>query len=370
MDGLSRLTAAACTFRAGGRTYRLAPLTLADYGEIENRIVASRPDPLRGVRARLAGRPADERREELGRALDQLCAMRRVTLGDLDRWWQTPDGLCYRFWLMLRKEQPGMTLEAAAAVLRRTDVAGRAEIMRRMVDCHGWPDPWPAAPATAGNEEDEAAVPWVRWAVALGRAYGWSPAEIGRLTVAQVCIYLGRRRESVSPERMSLSEGEALCRRRLDERRRWIEQMMEELAEHPDRRAPAPTRLAVEELADSADARATAPIPLAGAAPVPEKGPFPREVPASDGAARPPAHGHDWQPPQPHPAAADAGDSSRGPSALPSAGLGPLRDFVKDAATQSNQVEQIRIARDQLAEQRKTNQHLLRQRGAAAVFEP
>jgi hypothetical protein len=351
MDGLGRLTAAACTFRAGGRTYRLAPLTLADYGEIEKRIVASRPDPLEAVRARLAGRPEDERREELGRALDQLCSMRRVTLGDLDRWWQTSDGLCYRLWLMLRKEQPAMTLEAAAGVLRRTDAAGRAEIARRMADCQGWPDPWPPVPAARASEADETAIPWVRWAMALSRAYGWSPAEIGRLTVAQVCIYLGRQTESASPQRMPLGEGVALCRRRREERRRWIDRMMEELG-------------------DSPDSRATAPALLAGLLVVPETGLSPVEVPSPNGAECRSAGPRGWQPPRPHPAAAGGEGSSLGPTSLPSSGLAALRDFAKDAATQSNQVEQIRIARDQLAEQRKTNQHLQRQRSEAAVFEP
>jgi hypothetical protein len=45
--------------------------------------------------------------------------------------------------------------------------------------------------------------------------------------------------------------------------------------------------------------------------------------------------------------------------------------MAKDAATEGHQVEQIRIARDQLAEQKKMNQHLERRRSdAAAVFEP
>jgi len=59
------------------------------------------------------------------------------------------------------------------------------------------------------------------------------------------------------------------------------------------------------------------------------------------------------------------------PGWLPSAGLAPLRSFAQTTASESLQVEQIRVARDQLAEQRKTNQHLQAQpRRAAAVFEP
>ena len=37
MDGLNQLTAAGQVVNIGGRDYRLGPLTLDDYGEIENR---------------------------------------------------------------------------------------------------------------------------------------------------------------------------------------------------------------------------------------------------------------------------------------------------------------------------------------------
>jgi hypothetical protein len=45
-------------------------------------------------------------------------------------------------------------------------------------------------------------------------------------------------------------------------------------------------------------------------------------------------------------------------SALPSAGLGQLQGLSGESATSSNQVEQLKVARDQLAEHKKTNQFL------------
>lgn len=332
MDGLRRITAATHTVRVGPRGWRLAPLTLADYGEIENRILAGRPDPLAAARGRLAGRPEEERRKGLDQIFSQLRSMRRVTLGDLDRWWQTPDGLSYRLWLMLRKAQPGVTLDAASELLRQANAAERAELLRRMADCHGWPDPWPSAPAAA--DKDEAVVPWRRWAVELSRAYGWTPAEIARLTVAQVCIYLGWEGSSASRQRMSVGQARDLCRRLLAERDAWIARMLEETKE------------------------AT-------------------EVPGGDvpgnvlGADRLLTARRCRRPRRPHWAPPDADSPQAAMPSLPSAGLGRLRDLARDAATESHQVEQIRIARDQLAEQRKTNQHLERRRGStAAVFEP
>ena len=57
---------------------------------------------------------------------------------------------------------------------------------------------------------------------------------------------------------------------------------------------------------------------------------------------------------------------------LPSAGLSPLQDYSRDSASQSHQLEQIQIAREQLSEQKKTNQYLEKQQGnpSAAVFGP
>lgn len=57
--------------------------------------------------------------------------------------------------------------------------------------------------------------------------------------------------------------------------------------------------------------------------------------------------------------------------ASPSEGLAPLQGLARDTATGSRQLEQIRIAREQLAEQKKTNQHLERQQSSSpAVFGP
>jgi hypothetical protein len=229
MDGLSQLTAAGHTVTCGGRTYHLSPLTLADYGEIENQIVAARADPRGGLRQRLAGMSAEEQEQELERVFDQAVAARRVTLGDLDQWWQTWAGLCYRFWLMIRKRQPSVELEEAAAILARLSLERRAELVRRMEACYGLPVDQPmGGPA---EERDaawrDAAPPWGQWACRLSRLYGWSPAELAALTIAQMWTYLT---ESCGPgacKRMAVADGLAYCARRRRQREQWIRQMME-----------------------------------------------------------------------------------------------------------------------------------------------
>jgi hypothetical protein len=381
---LNRLTAAAQTFSVGAGTYRLTPLVLADYGEIENRILAERPDPLAGIHTRLAGLPEAQRRAELGRALDQLSAMRRVTLGELDRWWQTPDGLGYRLWLMLRREQPGISLQAAEDLLREADAARRAQIVRRMADSHGWPDPWPPPAPGCQDEAEESPLPWYRWAVELSRTYAWSPTEISRLTLAQMCIYLGWEGQSAGRRRLPLGQGAALCGRKRDQRRQWIEQMLQEIeapGHHLDDRATqhGPGSCALPESRETRD-MGRSPVDVAGHGPpsaaagcvVKPASTTPRDFKASI-----PQHaGVASGTMQPAPSAA-AGLRAAGPEglasrgSLPSAGLAPLRGLAQGAATESQQLEQIRIARDQLAEQRKTNQHLQRQPAlAGTVFEP
>ena len=139
MHGLSQLTAAEHSVTVAGRTYRLAPLTLADYGEIENRLLARRPDPLAVAVEKLDG--LDEKQQEflLGRAYDRAVSTRLMTAGELEQWRKTPEGLCYRFWLMARKAQPQLTLEEAAEVVGQLLDEDEATFRRRMDDCGAAP---------------------------------------------------------------------------------------------------------------------------------------------------------------------------------------------------------------------------------------
>ncbi len=193
MDDLSQLTAAPCTAIVDGRVFRLRPLTLEDYGEIVNCIRGGRPDPSAELPPRLAELSREEQAAAWGRVFDRLAAQRRVTLDELDRWWQSPEGFCGRFWLMIRKDRPEAELNEAAALFRRMSAEGRGALIRRMEDCDGLPvfDPTAQTYAPAeGGVEAAAAPPWWEWARRLSRLYGWTPAEIARMTVAQIWIYL------------------------------------------------------------------------------------------------------------------------------------------------------------------------------------
>jgi hypothetical protein len=225
MGGLAELTAAAHAVAIRGRTYRLSPLTLADYGEIENQIRAARPDPLAAIAEKLAGIDQRRQQEVLGQAFDQAAAS-AVTLADLDRWWQTPRAYGYRFWLMLRRDQPEMVLSDATELLRRSSAAERNVLGRRMEDCHALPKrDADAGEAFAGNRE--VVLPWHAWALQLSRAYGWTPNDIARLTIAQMWIYLSGAAAAGGKRRMSPADARVFCQQRRCQRQRWIERMIE-----------------------------------------------------------------------------------------------------------------------------------------------
>ena len=89
-------------------------------------------------------------------------------------------------------------------------------------------------PGSADEGSDrEAPLPWCDWAARLSLAYGWTPRELGRMTIAQLSIWLnglrGDGRSAGSPARMSPAEGRLFCQRRNREKQTWIQRTMKEI---------------------------------------------------------------------------------------------------------------------------------------------
>jgi hypothetical protein len=138
MDGLHEMTAAESVWNIGGKEYRLAPLRLRDYGEMEQRILAGRPDPLAVVRPRLEGLPEPLQRHLLSAAYDDARRGGRVTVGELDEWMDTVEGRVYQFWLAIRRNHPEVTLEEADALLCQAG-AEHEGIQRQLQESRGLP---------------------------------------------------------------------------------------------------------------------------------------------------------------------------------------------------------------------------------------
>lgn len=126
MDGLHELTAAGVTVSIGGREYRFAPLRLRDWGEIERRILATRPDPLDLVLPKLVDLPEHAQRQLLAVAYDDARRGRRVTAAEMNEWLTTPEGRVVQFWLSIRQHHPDVTLEQAEELIYLAGKQGAA----------------------------------------------------------------------------------------------------------------------------------------------------------------------------------------------------------------------------------------------------
>jgi hypothetical protein len=101
----------------------------------------------------------------------------------------------------------------------------------------------------------------------------------------------------------------------------------------------------------------------------PDRTPLANLVPSEGSSPQP--SGADAETGLPTQAWADMDVPSMAMSSMPSAGLSQLQDISQDQASHDNQMQQIKIAQDQLTEQKKTNEHLEKQRGGqATVFGP
>jgi hypothetical protein len=90
-------------------------------------------------------------------------------------------------------------------------------------------------PASEDGEPDrDAPLPWHDWAGRLSLAYGWTPQQLGQMTVAQLWIYLnnirGDTHGSGGRKRMSPGEARDFCQRRQTQKQQWIDKTMKEIA--------------------------------------------------------------------------------------------------------------------------------------------
>ena len=96
MESLASMTAAPVILALGGRSYRMSPLTLRDYAEIEQLL-----------------------REERDGACDAITAL------DMAQWMSGVEGTAYLLWFVLRKRQPQLTVDDC-----RSLVAAEPDLIR------------------------------------------------------------------------------------------------------------------------------------------------------------------------------------------------------------------------------------------------
>ena len=122
MTRIGELTAGEWCETIDGREWRFAPLSLADWAELEARLVASRPDPLAVARDASESLPAAAHRGVLEAAFAEACRATRVTIDELVEFAASGAGTVLLCWLALRRHHPELSeADVAALISRWTD---------------------------------------------------------------------------------------------------------------------------------------------------------------------------------------------------------------------------------------------------------
>ena len=137
MDGLNVLTAAPWRQTIDGVDYWMEPLTLGDWGIIEQRLLKGRRNPLEVAKENLAGLKPDEKRALLESALKQASSAQKATADELMDYTATPPGMGLKFWLSIRKQNPQITEARAAELLNILDEESFAKLRAEIEGASG-----------------------------------------------------------------------------------------------------------------------------------------------------------------------------------------------------------------------------------------
>jgi hypothetical protein len=203
MDGLCRALGCPVPFTAAGRTTLLRPLTLGDWGTLENLLLSRRGSPTDVLEAVLD--LGDDLAPETLARLEELYAeardlirrdrgLRCVRQADLMAWLGTPDGEDHSAWLCLRRGRRDCRSPLAAG--RMLDRAGADARLRfrRLRDLASGTDLFSALDWPPGGDGDaDEHFPWKQILRVLAEGYGFDPARIAGMTLYNLPVYLVQR---------------------------------------------------------------------------------------------------------------------------------------------------------------------------------
>jgi hypothetical protein len=130
MDGLHELTAPTIPTTIGGRTYYLQPLRARDWAEAAQYLNARRKSPLEVIREKIKGFDDEAQRRLLELAYRDERDGALLDMQTVEWWFRTAEGGVYRFWLLVRRSHPEITLELAEQILLERD-SQEADAMER-----------------------------------------------------------------------------------------------------------------------------------------------------------------------------------------------------------------------------------------------
>jgi hypothetical protein len=109
MDGLGRTSGAGKTITIGGKDFFLEPLTLRDFGVVEQHLLSKRPNPLKIVGEAAKDMPPEIAEQMFKAAYEDAKKGANVTTAEVTHFLDSFDGMSYTMYLMLRKKQPDLT---------------------------------------------------------------------------------------------------------------------------------------------------------------------------------------------------------------------------------------------------------------------
>jgi hypothetical protein len=136
-SSLAIMTAASVEIVIGRERLLATPLTLADYGEIDQAVLAGRPDPMQRALALCAGLSESLQRALLATAFDELIHGWPVTAHEVALWMSSREGIAHTLWLAIRSHQPQLTLADCRELL--LGEAQWRQAIRALDKIHGLP---------------------------------------------------------------------------------------------------------------------------------------------------------------------------------------------------------------------------------------
>lgn len=125
MHGVARVAASSIEVEFDGQTLLIDPLTVADIGTIQEKIVrerrANKLATVADVYSQLPREAADAMLREARMEAEKL-RIDSIEFGDVLAWMRTIGGMIYTFWLLLEKRYPGrFPHDRVAEVIRAAD---------------------------------------------------------------------------------------------------------------------------------------------------------------------------------------------------------------------------------------------------------
>lgn len=133
MDGLGRAAGSPVVIRLAGKDYKMSPLTLRDFGTIEQHLLTKRPNILKEVAAACSDLPEDIAKQLMDRAYEDAKKGNTIPAAEVAEWVDSFDGMCFSIWLSLSKEHKDITQDE---VMQLLSIMGPEELeqMKNMRD--------------------------------------------------------------------------------------------------------------------------------------------------------------------------------------------------------------------------------------------